>query len=175
MEEPATYVPLALGEVTLVTTVPAEVVVRNAVLLGAPAVGVCVVVRPEVVFGRVPTIVVVTLKFTVQLLLAGMVIPVKLRAVWPGDKTDGVVPAQVPPTIPPKALIFTSVSVNAPPVSANELLLDSVKVARELAPCGIEVGLNVLAIVGDVLADVLTMVTSAAGSLGEPPPGTLTS
>jgi hypothetical protein len=46
----------------------------------------------------------VTLKITVQLPL-GMVIPVKLREVWPAVKEDGVVPEQVPVTAPPTALM----------------------------------------------------------------------
>jgi hypothetical protein len=47
----------------------------------------------------------VTLKITVQLLLAGIVIPVKLSAVAPAPRLFGVVPAQVPVTAPPTALM----------------------------------------------------------------------
>jgi hypothetical protein len=47
----------------------------------------------------------VTLKITVQLLLAGIVIPVKLSAVAPAARVFGVVPAQVPVTAPPRALM----------------------------------------------------------------------
>ena len=108
--------------------------VRFAVLLPVPAVGVCVVVTPEVAFGCTPTVLLVTLKITVQLLLAGMVIPVKLSAVCPADKVDGVVPTQVPVTDPPTALMWTSVSVNAPAVSAVALLFDNVRVTTELPP-----------------------------------------
>src|SRR5260370_912680 len=110
------------------------VTVRVAVLLGEPADGVCVVVTPDVVLGFPPTVLLVTLKVTVQLPLAGIVIPVKLRAVAPGLKVDGVVPTQVPPTAPPTALILDSVSVNAPPVRLEALLFDKVRVARELPP-----------------------------------------
>ena len=105
-----------------------------ALLLAAPAVGVCVVVTPEVVLGSDPTVVLVTLNVTVQLPLAGMVIPVKLSAVAPALKVVGVVPTQVPPTAPPTALIFDSVSVNAPPVSAVALLLVKVRVTVEAPP-----------------------------------------
>ena len=43
-----------------------------------------------------PAVLLVTLKVTVQLLLDGMVIPVKLKAVAPASRRDGLVPAQVP-------------------------------------------------------------------------------
>jgi hypothetical protein len=78
--------------------------------------------------------VLVTLNVTVQLLLAGMVIPVKLRTVAPALNVDGVVPTQVPPTAPPTALIFDNVSVNAPPVIAVALLLAKVRVIVEAPP-----------------------------------------
>ena len=61
--------------------VASAVTVRLAVLLTAPAVGVCVVVTPDVVFGLLATLLLVTLKMIVQLLFAGIEIPVKLRAV----------------------------------------------------------------------------------------------
>ena len=50
-------------------------------LLAAPATVVCVVVSPDVVFGCTPGVLLVTTKVTVQLLLAGMVIPLKLNGV----------------------------------------------------------------------------------------------
>ena len=103
-------------------------------LLAAPAVGVCVVVTPEVVLFCEPGVLLVTLNVTVQLLLAGMLIPVKLSAVAPADKLAGVVPTQVPPTLPPDALILLSVSVNAPPDSAVALLLDRVSVTVDVPP-----------------------------------------
>ena len=74
----------------------------------------------------------VTLKITVQLLFAGIVIPVKLRAVWFAVNEEGVVPTQVPVTAPPTALIFAKVSVNAPPVRADALLLERVSVTTEV-------------------------------------------
>ena len=55
--------------------------VRVAVLLGVPAVVVCVVVTPEVALFWTPMVLLVTLKVTVQLPLAGIVIPVKLKDV----------------------------------------------------------------------------------------------
>jgi hypothetical protein len=108
--------------------------VNVAVLLPLPAVGVCVVFTPEVVLGWDPLVVLVTLNVTVQLELAGMVIPVKLSAVAPAVNVLGVVPVHVPPTAPPEALIFESVSVNAPPVSAVVLLLVKVNVTVEDPP-----------------------------------------
>src|ERR1700733_4270501 len=94
--------------------------VRVAVLLTAPAVGVWVVVTPEVVLLWAPATLLVTLKVTVQLLLNGMVMPVKLRLVWPAVKDEGLAP-QVPPTAPPAALMLVRASVKAPPVRAEVL------------------------------------------------------
>ena len=71
---------------------------------------------------------------TVQLLLAGMLMPVKLSEVAPADNVLGVVPVHVPPTAPPAALIFTRVSVNAPPVRAVALLLVMVTVTVDVPP-----------------------------------------
>jgi hypothetical protein len=105
-----------------------------AVLLAVPAVGVCVVVTPEVLLGSEPGVELVTLNVTVQLELAGMVIPLKLSAVAPAVNVLGVVPTQVPPTAPPDALMFVSVSVNAPPVSAVVSVFFNVNVTVEVAP-----------------------------------------
>lgn len=113
-------------------------------MLGDPAAGTCVVVTPEVVLGFVPMLLLVTLNMTVQVALLGMVIPLKLRAVAPAATVVGVVPTQVPLTGPPAADIFTSVSVNAPPVSAMGLVFPNVKVTVELPPGAIEAGLNAL-------------------------------
>src|ERR1035441_8947283 len=123
------------------------VTVRVAVLLAVPTVGGCVVVTPDVVLLLPPTVLLVTLNVTVQL-PDGIVIPVKLRAVAPALKEEGVVPEQVPPTAPATALMLASVSVNAPPVRAEALLFDSVRVTTELPPDAIEVGLNPLAMGG---------------------------
>jgi hypothetical protein len=111
--------------------------------------------------GLLPPVLLVTLKVTVQLLLAGIVTPVKLRAVAPAPKEDGAVPTQVPPTAPPAALMLTSVSVNAPPVRAEALLFDKVKVATDVPPGAIEVGLKALAIVGGVRVEDCVKMTQA--------------
>jgi len=121
--------------------------VRVAVLLAGPAVGVCVVVTPELVLFCTPMVLLVTLKVNVQLPLAGMAIPVKLRATDPALNWEGVVPAQLPPTAP-DALMWTNVSVNAPPVNCEALLLDRVRVTTEVPPAKIDVGLNAFEMAG---------------------------
>lgn len=85
-------------------------------LLPTPPVGACTVATPEVEFGFVPSVVLFTAKMTVQLLLAGTVIPLKLKAVALATSVLGVVPAHVPVTAPPTALILANVSVKAAPV-----------------------------------------------------------
>src|SRR5437588_11665926 len=107
--------------------------VSFAVLL-AVAIVVCVVVTPEVAFGFVPTVVLVTANVTVQLPLAGIVIPLKLNAVAFAASVFGVVPAQVPPTAPPTALILTRVSVNEALVSGDALVLLNVSVTVVVPP-----------------------------------------
>src|SRR5712692_3733702 len=128
--------------------VGAATTVSVAVLLCAPAVGVWVVVTPEVWLLLPPSVLLVTLKVTVQLPLAGIAMPVKLSAVAPALRVLGVVPTQVPPTTPPTALMFTSVSVNAPPVRAEALLLVRVRVTTDVPPDGIVAGLSPLLMVG---------------------------
>src|SRR5260370_36963 len=108
--------------------------VKVAVLLAEPTDGDFVVVTTDVVLGFAPTVLLVTLKVTVQLLLAGIVMPLKLRAVAPTLRVPGVVPVQVPPTTPPTALMLDSVSVNAPPVRFEALLFDNVSVTTEFPP-----------------------------------------
>src|ERR1700683_3311593 len=130
--------------------VASAVTVRLAVLLTVPAVGVWVVVTPVVLLGLDATLLLVTLKVTVQLAADGMVIPLKLRAVAPAVNELGVVPAQVPPTAPPTALMFTSVSLNAPPVRPEVLVLVRVRVTTDVPPDTMDVGLNALEIVGAV-------------------------
>ena len=107
----------------------------------------------------------VTLKVTVQLLLAGIVIPVKLSAVAVAARVFGVVPTQVPPTAPPRALIFTSVSENTPPVRAEELPFVRVNVTTEFPPDAIEAGLNALATVGEdnTVSVAVLLAVPAAG------------
>jgi hypothetical protein len=106
------------------------------------------VVTPDVVFGCTPMELLVTEKMTVQLPFAGIEIPVKANAVAPAAKVLGVVPAQVPVTAPPAALILASVSLKAALVSALPLLLLNVSVTVELVPTWIDAGANPLAIVG---------------------------
>src|SRR5260370_32463059 len=96
--------------------------VSVAVLLCAPAVGVWVVVTPEVWLLLPPSVLLVTLKVTVQLPLAGIAIPVKHRDGTPLHSGQAWVPTHVLCLAPPTALIFTSVSVKAPPLSAVALL-----------------------------------------------------
>jgi hypothetical protein len=133
VEDPPDEIDVGLNAFAM-AGVASAVTVRLAVLLTAPAVGVWVVVTPEVVLGCEPTVELVTLKVTVQLPLAGIVIPLKLSDEAPAVNELGVVPTQVPPTEPPVALIFESVSVNAPPVSAEPLLFDRVSVTVDEAP-----------------------------------------
>ena len=92
------------------------------------------VVTPEVVLFCEPAVLLVTLKITVQLELAGIVIPLKLNAVAPAVNVDGVVPVHVPVTLPPLALMLTRVSVNAPPLSDDPLPFDNVSVTTEVPP-----------------------------------------
>jgi hypothetical protein len=129
--------------------VASAVTVRVAVLLAAPAVGVCVEVTPDVVLGFPPTVLLVTLKITVQLPFAGIAIPVKLNAFAPAARVFGAMPTHVPVTAPPTALMFNSVSVNAPPVRAEALPFVSVNVTTELPPEAIAAGLNAFAMVGN--------------------------
>lgn len=136
-----------VGEKALVIVGGAKTL-RFTVLLGVPTVGVCVVVTPEVAFGCEPGVELVTLKITVQLLLAGIVMPLKFSDVAPADKLLGVVPEQVPVTAPPSAVMFVSVSLNAAPVRLEAFGFVSVSVTTEEPPAEIEVGLNALAIVG---------------------------
>jgi hypothetical protein len=81
----------------------------------------------------VPSELLVTLKITVQLPLAGMVIPLKLRDVAPAVRDAGLAP-HVPVTVPPFALMFVKVSVNVPLVSWEEVELAIVKVSVEVPP-----------------------------------------
>ncbi len=127
------------------------VTVNVAVLLAAPAVVVCVVVTPDVVFGLIPATLLVTEKVTVQLLLAGIVIPLKLKAVAPADKLLGDVPVHVPPIAPATALILIRVSVNDAFVKADALLFDNVSVTTDVPPETIEVEPKALAIVGGAM------------------------
>lgn len=76
----------------------------------------------------------VTTKVTVQAPFAGMVIPEKLSPVAPAVRVDGVVPAQVPPTLPPAAVMFARVSEKDALVKAPAFPLESVRVTVEVPP-----------------------------------------
>src|SRR5258708_22872265 len=78
----------------------------------------------------------------------GMVMPLKERFVAPATKVFGVVPAQVPVTAPPTALLLDSVSVKEPLVRLEALVLESVSVTVEVPPDAIAAGAKALAIVG---------------------------
>lgn len=145
VEVPPTATPV--GEKALVIVGGAKTL-KFTVLLAVPATGVCVVVTPEVVFGCDPGVELVTLKITVQLLLAGIVMPLKFSDVAPADKLLGIVPEQVPVTDPPTAVMFVSESLNVAPVRLLAFGLVSVRVTVEEPPVAIEVGLNALAMVG---------------------------
>ncbi len=137
----------------------ADVTVRSAVLLTGPALGISVVVTPLVLFGLVPSVLLVTTTVTVQLPLAGMVTPLKVSAVCPLVKLLLLAPVQVPPAFcAPLIAIFASVSVNVAPVSAVLLLLDSVKVIVLVPPGLIWLGANALAMVGRATTVRLTVL-----------------
>lgn len=72
------------------------VTVKFAVFDAVPMV-VCVVVTPLVVFGFTPSVVDVTTTVTVQLLLAGIEIPLKVNAVAAFAKLLLPAPVHVPP------------------------------------------------------------------------------
>lgn len=97
----------------------------------------------------------------------GIVIPLKLKAVAPGERVFGVVPMQVPPTAPPTALIFVNVSVNEALVKSPVVFVfDKVSVTVEVPPVRIIDGLNALAIVGGAKT-VRFAVAAAPASLFE--------
>lgn len=124
------------------------ITVRFAVLLAAPVPPFVDVIAP-VVFGFSPATLLVTAKVTVQFPAAGTVMPVKLKAVAPATSALGIVPAQVPATAPPAAVILTSVSENEAPVKAFEALpFNKVKVTVDVPPAAMVVGAKALAIVG---------------------------
>ena len=75
----------------------------------------------------------------------------KLSAVAPAVKVAGVVPTQLPVTLPPRADMLTRVSVKAAPVSALVFELVSVKVTTDVPPDWILVGKKALAMVGGAM------------------------
>ena len=151
------------GSVIVTTGVLAGgLTVSVAMLLGLPAVGVCVVVRPEVWLVFVPGVSLVTANVTVQLPLAGMVMPLKLNAVAPALSMLGVVPTQVPPTAPPTAVRLVRVSVKDAPVNGMVCVFVSVSVTVELSPLVMLVGLNALLMVGSPVLAAAKMYADPA-------------
>ncbi len=73
--------------------------VRLAVFDTVPAVGTSVVVTPLVAFGCTPSTLELTTIVTVQLSLAGIVIPLRLRLVSPSVKLLPPAPVQLPPAL----------------------------------------------------------------------------
>ena len=147
--------------------------VRFTDALGEPAVGVCVVVTPDVALGWTPGVLLVTLKITVQLPFAGIEMPVKLSAVAPAVNVPGAAP-QLPVTAPATALMLARVSDTAPPLNGVEaLLFDSVNVTTELPPDWIVVGLNALVMVGDAV-ELMIVESVAVAEEPAPPPLTVT-
>ena len=132
-------------------------------MLPVPATGVCVVVTPETLLGFCPAFVLVTWNVTVQFVPAGKVRPLKLRLVWPTVRVLELAPEQVPPTVAFDALMFTRLSVNAPPVSEDELGLVIVMVTVESPPEEIVEGLKPFVIVGapSTVSESLAPVTAA--------------
>ena len=139
--------------------------VRSTDGAGAPATGVWVVVTPEVVFGLIPTLSDVTTTVTVQLPLAGMVMPLKASAVWLAVKLLVFAPTQVPAAAPVAfTRMLTRVSVKLALVSATPLVLARVKVMVEVPSALIVVGRKALLMVG--VAAPTVKLTGAAGALG---------
>ncbi len=91
----------------------------------------------------------VTNTVTVQLLLAGIVIPLKLRLVCPLVRLLPLAPVQVPPAFcAPLIDILLNVSVKLAFVMATALGFVSVKVIVEVPPTVIGLVPNALEIVG---------------------------
>jgi hypothetical protein len=108
------------------------ITVKNAGDGAAPALGVCALVTPLVASGQPEAGLIealATLTVTVQLALAGTVMPLKERFVAPAAKLLPPAPAQVPPAAPAaKICMLESASVKATEVSATALLLVKVMV-----------------------------------------------
>ncbi len=106
-------------------------------------------VTPLAVLGLVPTVLEVTNTVTVQLLLAGIVIPLKLRLVCPLVKLLPLAPVHVPPALcAPLIDMLLDVSLKLALVIATALGFVSVKVIVEVPPAVIGLVPNTLDIVG---------------------------
>jgi hypothetical protein len=108
------------------------VTVRLAVLLGAPATASPARVAPLVVLGRVPAVLLVTVRVMVQP-ASGTLPAVTAKLVTPAAALL-VTPVQVPPTAPLASCILESVSVKARPVTAAPVPLMIWKLIVEVAP-----------------------------------------
>lgn len=118
------------------------VTARLAVLEGAPAVGVCVLVAPLVENGLVPTLVLLTCSVTVHPPL-GRLGMVRFSAVAPTINAGLLVTAaQVPPMVELATLIFVSVAVKLALVNVALLLLPTVRVRVLVLPVTMLAGLN---------------------------------
>ena len=127
----------------------ATVTVRLAIFEPGPAVGTSVVVTPLVLFGWVPTVLEVTTTVTVQLLLAGMVIPLRIKLVWPFARLLPPAPTQVPLALcPPLMAMLVRLSVKLALVITTLFGLFNVKVIVEVPPAVIGLGTKALAMVG---------------------------
>jgi hypothetical protein len=121
--------------------------VNVAVLLAAPAVGVTLVVTPEVAFVCAPTTLPRTANCTIQLPFDGKATPLIFTFVAPAGRLIGASNAQLPLTAPPAVTRFVNVSLNAATMP-NGLGLVIVAVTTDVPPAVIIIGLNALAIVG---------------------------
>ncbi len=120
-----------------------------AVLEPVPAVGTSVVVTPLAVFGLVPTVYDITTTVTVQLLLAGIVIPLKLRLLSKFAKLLPLAPVQVPPAFcAPLTHMLLNASVKLAFVIATLFGFVSVNVIVEVPPAVIGLVPNALEMVG---------------------------
>ncbi len=91
----------------------------------------------------------VTTTVTVQLLLAGIVIPLKLRLVCPFVKLLPLAPVQVPPALcAPLIDMWLNESVKLAPVISTAFGFVSVKVIVEVPPAVIGLVPNALEMVG---------------------------
>jgi hypothetical protein len=118
---------IAAGAKALAMVGAAAVTVRLAVFETTLA-GACVVVIALVVFGLVPGVLLRTITETVQEPDAGMVMPLKLNAVWFTVKLLLPAPVQVPVAAPVALMnMLLKVSVKLALVSAMPLVLVSVK------------------------------------------------
>jgi hypothetical protein len=144
--------PTAMVDVTnAFAIVGAAYTVRLAVFDTAP-VAAWALATPLAVLGRTPGVLDVTVTLMVQVPAAGIVNPVKLKAVWPFVREFE--PPQTVMVCAPATLILTKVSVKFAPVSATEFGLVMVKLMVEVAPAAMADGEKAFAIAGDCAVTV---------------------